>query len=220
MTPDQITGDAELDAALHKYMDARTDLHRLIREARAAGMTLRHIASIVGLSVETVRKITMTCLVAVAAAILCATATAAGSPTTTQILTHVAQRPVTAICTPTTGEMSYTNLNAAGTGPGSSARINAGDCKLVARMIRQRFQWQASYDEQVALVAVIHEGMHLRGGPRWRDESYTQCRALHELPKVAAWLGVQLQDARENARWIWRYSHPGYHDGYCAGFTS
>ena len=59
MTPDQITGDAELDAALHKYMDARADLHRLIREARAAGMTLRHIASIVGLSVETIRKITM-----------------------------------------------------------------------------------------------------------------------------------------------------------------
>ena len=160
------------------------------------------------------------CLVALCAAILCATATAAGSPTTTQILTHVAHRPVTAICTPTSGEMSYTNLNAAGTGPGSSARINAGDCKLVTRMIRQRFQWQASYDEQVALVAVIHEGVHLRGGPRWRDESYTQCRALHELPKVAAWLGVQLQDARENARWIWRYSHPGYHDGYCAGFTN
>jgi hypothetical protein len=99
MTPEQITGDAELDAALHKYMDARNDLHRLIRETRAAGMTLRHIASIVGLSVETVRKITMTCLVALAATILCATATAAPSPTT-RILAHVAHRQVTAICTP------------------------------------------------------------------------------------------------------------------------
>jgi len=182
-------------------------------------MTLRHIASIVGLSVETVRKITMTCVVALAAAILCATAGAAGSPTTTQILTRVAQRPVTAICAPTPAGQSFTNLNSEGTGPGSSARINAGDCQLVTRMIRHRFQWQASYDEQVALVAVIHEGMHLRGGPRWRDESFTQCRALHELPKVAKWLGVQLQDARANARWIWRYSHSGYHDGFCAGIS-
>jgi len=148
-------------------------------------------------------------IVSVVAAILCASAAAAGSPTT-QILAHVAHRNVIAVCVPMSGEMSYTNLNKAGTGPGSSARINATDCKLVARMIRQRLQWQASYDEQVALVAVIHEGMHLRGGPRWRDESFTQCRALHELPKVAAWLGVQLQDARVNARWIWRYSHPGY----------
>ena len=59
MTDATITGDAELDAALHKYMNARNDLHANIRKARAAGMTLRHIASIVGLSVETVRKITL-----------------------------------------------------------------------------------------------------------------------------------------------------------------
>ena len=38
---------------------AKQQLHDTIRKARAAGMTLRHIAGIVGLSVETVRKITI-----------------------------------------------------------------------------------------------------------------------------------------------------------------
>ena len=163
-----------------------------------------------------------TYLIALAGTVLVMTGTACASSevTASVILSHVAHRPAVAICTPTAHGMSFTDLNPAGTGPGSSARINALDCKLVARMIRERNQWQASYDEQVALVAIIHEGMHLRGGPRWRDESYAQCRALHELPRVAKWLGVQLQDARENARWIWRYSHPGYHNEFCAGFTS
>jgi len=159
-----------------------------------------------------------TYLIALAGTVLVMTGSACASSevTASVILTHVAHRPAVAICTPTAHGMSFTDLNPAGTGPGSSARINRLDCKLIARMIQQRDTWEASYDEQVALVAVIHEGMHLRGGPRWRDETYAQCRALHELPRVARWLGVTLQSGM--AQWIWRYSPPGYHDAPCAGF--
>ena len=59
MDSEHITGDAEFDASLTKYLAARDELHALIRQARREGMTLRRIASSVGLSVETVRQITL-----------------------------------------------------------------------------------------------------------------------------------------------------------------
>jgi len=224
MTPDQITGDAELDSALHKYMDARNDLHRLIREARAAGMTLRHIASIVGLSVETVRKITMSCLVALAAVMLCATATASSSTPVTEanfptaILTYVAGRPVTAVCTRLPhGYAGFAAVKA--NRPGNSARVSPEVCRGV-RWIRPGAN---SISVAVDLVALVHEGIHLRGGPDWRDESSVQCRALHEIPRVLRWVdslgGGHASFPAGALRWIWQHSPAEYRTGTCSGLN-
>lgn len=167
------------------------------------------------------KRSVLTVILATVAAAALSLPAAAVAPTVSPsaILSHVAGRPVTARCVSTARGMNFADLDRRGTGPGDGARISRRYCAAVARMIRERLDWQADYGQQLALVSIIHEGEHLRGGPRWRDESYVQCRALHALPEVAAWLGVQLDDPAGSVRWIWRYSPPEYRAEPCPGIS-
>ena len=79
--------------------------------------------------------------------------------------------------------------NAAHTGPGDVADVNARLCQEVTELVVTH---QPRYDGVFALFVIAHEATHLAGGPRWLDETYVQCRALRAMPALARWLKVRI----------------------------